>query len=373
MANLSTQSFATIVQNFATAVQGAASQLIDFTVGSVLLAIAEATGGVALWLQGLVLQVLALTRASTSTGADLDSWFAQFGFARLPADAATTQETFSRFTPTNQALVEVGDIVQTADGTVQFAVVADTTNPAYSAAQGGYVIPAGQASVSVTVQCTVAGTIGNVSAGALNTLGTAIPGVDFVSNSLAVQNGVDAESDAAARARFVLWVAAIGGATLAAVKAAANSVALNVKSTILENQQYNGQPQNGYFTVITDDGTGDPPSSTLDAVGAAVEVARPLCSTYSVHGPQDVTANVTMAITTTGVTHATAVEQVTAALSSYIEGLGDGVSLPYTILASIAYGVAGVTNVTGVLLNGGTSDLIVSNTQRILPGTITVD
>ncbi|MDE1009659.1 MAG: baseplate J/gp47 family protein [Paraburkholderia fungorum] len=373
MANLNTQSFSAIVSNFATAVQGAASQLIDFTIGSVLRAIAEAMGGVALWLQGLILQVAALARAATSNGADLDSWLAQFGFSRLPADAATTEETFSRFTPTNQALIPVGAIVQTADGTVQYSVIADITNAAYNASLGGYVLPAGQASVNVTMQCTVAGTIGNVAAGALNTLGTAISGVDFVSNSTVIANGVAAETDTAARARFVLYIASLEAATLLAVQNAIASVQQNLTDTIAENQQYNGQTQYGYFTVIVNDGSGNPPSSTLTNVANAIEAVRPLCSTFGVHGPTVETATISMTITTAaGYTHSAVVAEVVAALQAYIATLTLGQSLPWSILSSIAYGVSGVTNVTNVLLNGGTADLTATPQQVITAGTITV-
>lgn len=374
MANLNTQSFSAIVSNFATAVQGAASSLIDFTIGSVLRAIAEAMGGVALWLQGLILQVAALTRAATSNGTDLDSWFAQFGFARLAAVAASGQVTFARFTPTNQAVIPIGATVQTADGTILFTVIVDITNAAYNATQGGYVLPAGQASVNVTVQCTVAGTIGNVSAGALNTLGTAISGVDFVSNALAFSNGVAAETDAAARARFVLFIASLEAATLQAIYNAIASVQQGLTDTVTENQQYNGTAQNGYFTVIVNDGTGFPPSQLLNNVGNAIEAVRPLCSTFSVHAPTVETATISMTITTaSGYTHSTVVAQVHAALLAAIENLVLGEALPYSLLASIAYGASpGVTNVTSVLLNGATADLTATAQQVIVAGTITV-
>jgi hypothetical protein len=46
--------------------------------------------------------------------------------------------------------------------------------------------------------------------------------------------------------------------------------------------------------------------------------------------------------------------------------------LPYTQLASIAYDVAGVSNVTGILLNSGTSDLAATAKQKILAGTVSV-
>lgn len=367
MANLTTQSFGATVSNFATAVQGNASSLIDFSVGSVLLAIGEAMGGVAMWLQGLILQVAALTRAATSSDADLDSWFAQFGFAREPAVAATTQETFARYTATNQATIPVGALVASADGSVTFAAIADSTNAAYNASQNAYICPAGQASVEVTTQCTVGGTIGNVSAGALNTLGTAISGIDYVTNGANVQNGIAAESDAAARSRFVLWVAGLGGATLIAIRAAIAGVQQNMSGIIIENQQYNGQTQYGYFTVVANDGSNSLTSTEQTNVANAIEAVRPLTVTYGVHGPNQYAVTVSMTITTaSGYTHSAVTAQVQAALIAYINGIqttASGALLPYTSLAAQAYDIAGVTNVTNVLLNGGASDLTITYQQ----------
>src|SRR5581483_10551192 len=117
----------------ATAVQGSATALLNFSPGSVIRAIAEGTSSVVLWLQAIILQVLTLTRAATSVGTDLDSWVADYGVTRLPAVAATGQVTFARFTATQQAVVPVGATVQTSDGTQTFAVTIDTTNSAYNA------------------------------------------------------------------------------------------------------------------------------------------------------------------------------------------------------------------------------------------------
>ena len=82
---LSLQTFTTLVQNMAAAVQSAATQLLDLTVGSVMRAVLEANASVALWMQWLILQVLQMTRAATSIGSDLDSWMADMSLARLPA------------------------------------------------------------------------------------------------------------------------------------------------------------------------------------------------------------------------------------------------------------------------------------------------
>ena len=58
MANLPTQSFQTIVTNAIAGIQGRASKLINFAIGSTLRAIAEGFAGVFLWFQAMVLLVL---------------------------------------------------------------------------------------------------------------------------------------------------------------------------------------------------------------------------------------------------------------------------------------------------------------------------
>src|ERR1700733_12620084 len=151
MATLQVYTFSELVSQIATAIQGSASALYNFTVGSTLRAIAEANSAVVLWLQGIILQLLTITRASTSVGSDLDTFMADFGVTREIAVAATGQVTFARFTSTMQGFVPVGATVQTVDGTEAFTVIVDTTNSAYSTLLNGYVIAASVSSVSVPV------------------------------------------------------------------------------------------------------------------------------------------------------------------------------------------------------------------------------
>ena len=113
---LNLKSFSQVVQDMGAALQGSASALVDVSVGSVVRAIFEANAGIALWIQWLVLQVLSMTRASTSVGADLDTWMADFGLVRLPATPASGTATFSRYALGLPALVPVGTQLKTADG-----------------------------------------------------------------------------------------------------------------------------------------------------------------------------------------------------------------------------------------------------------------
>jgi uncharacterized phage protein gp47/JayE len=372
---LQTQSLSTLVSNFAATVQGRASQLVNFTVGSVLRSVGEATSGVALWLQGQVLQTLSLTRATTSSGADLDSWLAQFGFSRFQAVAATGQATFSRFTPTLQAVVPVGQIVQTGDGSQQFQVIADAANAAYNATLGGFVIGAGTASVTVTVQALTPGSGGNVAPASVTVLSQAIPYVDTVTNAAGFTGGVDAESDAAALARFVTWVNSLSRATKSAIGSAIQGVQQNLAYQIFENVAYDGSARQNYFYAVVDDGTGNPPAATLNAITAAISAARPIGTTFNVYAPVVVNAVVSMNIVTAqGYVHGVVAAQVQQAIQSYINTLPIGATLPYAKLTQLAFTASmGVANVTGVTLNGGTADLTCTMQQVIKTNSVTVN
>lgn len=369
---LNTKTFATIVSDQVTAIQAASARLIDTTIGSIIRSVAEANAAVVLWLQGLLVQLLALTRASTSTGPDLDSWVADYGVTRLPAVAATGNVTFSRFTATNPAQIPVGARVQTGDGSQIFEVIEDATNPAY--ADGVYTLAAGVASLDVKVQAVTAGAGNNVVIGAINTLATAISGIDTVSNAAAFTNGADAESDAALRARFVAFVASLSKATKEAVGYAITSLQTGLTYTLTENETYPGTVDYGYFYVVVDDGTGTPGSTLLNTVANAVDRVRPVTSRFGVFGPIVVTANVAMTATiASGYDPVATKLLVRNAVINYINGLGLGKPLAWSRLLQVAYDASpGVTNITGLTINGGTSDIGATAKQVVKAGTVSV-
>lgn len=374
MASLNIKDFTTLVRDQVTAIQGRAAGLVDFTIGSLLRAITESNASVLQWLQQLIVTLLATTRASTSSGADLDSWMADFGFYRLSASFATGTVTYSRFTPTNSALIPIGALVGSTDGSQQFSVTIDTTNVMYNATLGGYLIPAGTASATVPVIASTAGAAGNALIGTVTVIVGSISGVDTVTNTVVFANGVDPESDSAFRARFVLWVQSLSKATKAAIGFALSSMQQGISYTLAENQDYSGNLLYGYFYAVVDDGSGAPSGAFLVSAGAAIESVRGFTTRYGVFAPNLVTANVAMTITTDpSVTHSVVVAQVTTAIQAYISSLTLGQILPYTQLAAIAYAVTpAITNVSGVLLNGGIADIGATNKQVIRPGTVTV-
>jgi uncharacterized phage protein gp47/JayE len=371
---LSLQTFSSLVQNMAASVQSSATQLLDLTVGSALRAILEANASTGLWMQLLIVQVLQSTRASTSAGADLDSWTADFSFSRLPATPASGTVTFSRYTPTASASVPVGALVRTSDGTQIFATVADPAALSFIASSASYLLPAGVASIDVPVQAQTAGTQGDVLAGAITLLATAIQGVDTVVNAAPLTNGLDAETDAAVRTRFQSFIDTRSRATPAAVGFAVASVEQGLSYTLQENVDPSGAARPGMFVVTVDDGSGHPSQTLLSSVQAAVEAVRPVGSTFAVQPPTVVEANVSLTLSTgAGAASPELGGSVAAALTAYIDGLPLGAPLAASRLAYVAYAASSaVTNVFAVLINGSAGDVAGAPATVIKAGTVAV-
>ena len=373
---LATQSNTQLIANQVAAAQASSSSLLDFSSGSVLLALIQAnTAAVALWLQGLDVYILSIARAATSSGADLDSFMADFGFTRLTATYSTGTVTFSRFNDTAQGIVPVGAQVQTTNGLAVYTVILDTTNANYNASLNGYVLTASTASINVTVNANVAGTASNAGANAINVITTPIPYVDTVTNGSAFTNALDAETDIAFRARFVSYLGSLSKATNAAIGYAISSVQGVVDYTITENVAYGGGTQLGYFYVVVDDGTGSPSGTLISNVNNAVNAVRGLTIQFSVYAPIIVNATVVLTITVaSGYTHGAVAPIVQTALQNYINGLFLGQTLYFNRIIQTAYDASpGVLTVSSVTLNSGTSDLTATAQQIIKYVSVTIN
>ena len=370
---LQLQDFTTLIRNMAASVQGGASALIDLTTGSVMRALLEANASVALWIQWLIVQVLAQTRAATSNGTDLDSWVGDFSLTRLPGQASTTTAIFSRITPGLLASIPVGTQVKTADGTQTFAVLADATNAAFDATTASYTVAAAVASIALPVQALTPGSAGNVQAGLITMLASAIPGIDAVTNPNQAQSGMDPEPDAALRSRFANFIDSRSRATPTAIAFAIDSLQQGLSHVVTENIDPSGASSPGSFTVTVDDGSGAPPSTLIAAVWAAVDAVRPVGTQFAVQPPSVVIANVSLTLTVSDTNKPAAQAAVTTALTSFINGLPIGAPLPLSRMAAVAYGAAGnITNVSGLTINGG-GDLVPLSTGIVMPGVISVN
>ncbi|WP_158746087.1 baseplate J/gp47 family protein [Acidisphaera sp. L21] len=370
---LELQDFTTLVRNMAAGVQGSARVLVDLTTGSVLRAILEANASLALWLQWLIVQVLAATRAATSNGADLDTWVADFGLARLPGQAAATTLVFSRITPGFPATIPVGAQVKTGDNTVTFTVLADPANPDFSATTNSYAVVPSVTAIAISAAATTSGVIGNVQAGAISLLASAMPGIDAVTNPAAAAGGLDAEPDAALRVRFGNFIDSRSRATPRAIAFAIQSLQQGIGFVLAENTDPSGATRPGFFTVTIDDGSGSPPSTLIALVAAAIDAVRPVGTQFAIQPPQPIAANVSITITTPTVNHAAAQLAVSNAITNYISTLPIGVPLRTSRLAALAYAAdPSISNVSLLTINGG-NDLVPSATGVVKPGTIAVN
>lgn len=344
-----------IVQGEVAAAQAAAPQLTQVSSGSVAFAIFQGFASVCLWLQWLIAQVLSMTRLATSQGSDVDSFVGDFGLTRLPATAATGSVTFSRYSTSGTALVPSGAQVKTADGTQPFVVTVDTTNAAWNATLNGYVMASGTGSVTVPVQAVNAGTQGNVQAATITLIASAIAGVDTVTNASAFTNALNAETDAALRARFAAYIQALSKSTLAAIGYAIVSVEQGLTYVIQE-----GTPGTAQVTVTIDDGSGSPSSTLIGEVQTAINAVRAAGIEVVVQGPSvtDTTIAFTLNVTA-GTNKPAAVALIVPALLAYVDALPVGGALAASNVIAQAYAAAPgmIASIESLLLNGGTGDV----------------
>lgn len=375
MADLTTKTFNEVVQDQAAAVQARASGLKDFSVGSILRAFAQAVASVAMWFQAIALQVLTLTRLSTSAGADADSWVADWAgpfedggeasFTRLAATWSTGELTLARFSTSGTALVPVGSTVETTDGSQRFVVALDEDHGDYDANLGGYVMGIGDASVDVPATSVTAGAASNVLAGTVTVITSPIVGVDTVENADAFVGGSDAETDEAMRVRWRRYVQGLREGTPAAVLAYVLALSPTVDAYLVENEELNGAERKGFFYVIADDGSGDPPPEFIATVSATVDAHRAAGIEGAAYAPEPVTITITGTVVdiADGADEDTVIEQVETALAQHILDLKIGDDVVFTRLYGVAYDAAPDLRKITLLLNGGTADVAVTSQE----------
>lgn len=321
------------------------------------------------FLQFLIQVIWAAARLSTSSGSDVDSFVNDFGLTRLPATYASGPVTLTALTaPSFSVPVAAGSIVQTSGGAIQYQLIADTTQSAWSPSQNAYILPAGQNVITATAQATVAGSVDNVQAGQLSQFGSAIAGIDLVTNGAAITNGLDQETDDALKARFVQFLGSLSKATEAAILFAANSVQQGLDLLALENTNVSLVAENGINTVIVDDGSGSPSSTLLNNVLSAIYAVRAFGIQMAVKGPTVV--NTTVALTILLVpspteSTTTIKSNVQTAVLNYVNGVQLSEDSQYLYLNNIVEvakdadaNILAIVN-GSVLLNGVAADLLI--------------
>lgn len=367
--NIPTRNLTDVIRDMAAAITSSAGQLIDVSIGSVLRAIIEANAAIVLWGQWLVLLTLQTTRAATSKGVDLDSWMADFSLSRLPAATAIGIATFSRFSGTATAVVPGGTVVKTQDGSANFVVTTDLSNAAWQPAFSAYSLAPGVMSVDLPIAASVGGLSGNVLANTITLLASAVPGIDTINNAAPTSGGADPETDAAYRARFTNFFAARSRATLDAIGYAISLVGSDLSYAIQENIDAAGNTRVGNMVIVVDDGSGTLTDTLFNSLSVAIEAVRAAGTTFSIQPPQIVDVQVSFSLEIPSTLSMTTLQsQLQSAIYEYIIDLPIGSSLSLTRISQIVYRVEPqIINVSDVVLNGQSTDLIASPTTVFMP------
>jgi uncharacterized phage protein gp47/JayE len=297
--------------------------------------------------------------AETTFGEWLDLRAAEHGVVRLPATAATGQVTF---TGTNGTLIPGGTEVSTAatEGVdaQSFITDADVT------------IAGGEAIAAVTAA--LAGTAGNVGAGAIQVPVDVIAGVTGVTNAAGTTGGTDEETDADLLERllfkvrnpgtsgniadYVTWALEahedVGGAAVVPLEGGAGTVTV---ALIDDDGQPSAAPvvtavQNYIAPGGSNAGTGKAP------IGAAV----------TVEAADDVVINVAADLTIeAGYNQASVEAAVTEAVAAYLREIAFATDNDVRIakVTTAIIDTPGVADATTVTLNGGTSNITITTKQ----------
>lgn len=319
--------------------------------------------------QMLIEAINAFARASTAVGADLDLWMADFGFLRLASEKATGTVTLTLLSAQESAiLVPVGLQFSTLDGSQFFEIIADTNKSAWSTEQQSYLIPSSVLSIDVTVRALLPGALGNVQPGKINQIVTGSESIDRVTNAQILSGGREAETDEEFRKRFVLWINSRSKATRDAILEAALGVKAGLNVKLAENVDQNGNARPGFFTVVIDDGSGDPPSGLIELVRAAIAEVVGFTIQFVVVGPTPIDSNVSMVINfKVDAIENEVLAAVIKALYDYVNALPIGETLYLSQLVAVAQGVTGVLSVepNSTVIDDEEADLVAAEYEVI--------
>jgi uncharacterized phage protein gp47/JayE len=253
--------------------------------------------------------IASFARAQTSSNVDLDSWFADFGFARLSARRASGQVTIVRG-GTGDLVIKTGSQLASSSGQGLYEVIApaDLASPPndyYMAVlpppndtSDGYLIPLGLFTpVNIPVAALSVGSASNVSPGALVAFITAVPNLKSVVNQSAIVNGTDVEGDADARARFRLFIQSLAKGTEPAIRAAIESVlGANADAILLENKDALGTFAPNHFTIVAEDGSGTLTEQEKADIRTAVGAVRAFPISFDITTPTVQTITIEIAL-----------------------------------------------------------------------------
>lgn len=315
---------------------------------------------------------------SSAEGLSLDRKCQDIGIMR---HLGTRAHGTVKFAFSSQAVVHSGTELQTANG-VLFRTILGLYYP------GGLSIPENPPPVTeVPVEAVVPGVNGNVDAGTITRLVSPIAGVTGVTNLYAMSGGMDTESDAQLRGRYLRSVAKPGGSSAAAIEAAILDVDgvldVDVRQNTTMSATVDGIPPKSIAPVVWGGVTGEIAQAIFAVKPAGIqcwgedEVATITDSRGVEHmigfdRPDSIVVDVDATLVVDALYPLDGDDQVETAIEMYLTDLGLGDDVIYTRLISRIHSVPGIVDITALTANLGTTNIPIDETEVAVPGTITV-
>jgi len=313
-------------------------------------------------------EVLRRGFARTTFGAYLDLRAEEHGVTRLPATRARGTVTF---TGTPNTVIPAGTRVSTAS-TPTAAAQVFTTDAEATIGGGG--------TVDVTVTAEVAGSAGNVAAGRITFVTTPVAGVSSVTNAAPTTGGTDKETDAALLARYLQRVR---NPSSSGNKADYINWAMEVSEVggVSVVPLWNGPGTVKVAIIKTDKTPAD--AALVAAVQAYIdpdpgmgEGKAPIGAAVTVVAATAVQINVTATLTIApGYDAASVKVAVEANIDAYIKSLvfAQDNDVLYSRVGNAIIDTVGVQDYSGLLVNGGTANVVIGDTEVAVKGVITLN
>ena len=327
------------------------------TAEGTLLQIILAPGAYVFWegLQALRAQV-PISFVDETSGSFIDKDAAGYGITRKPGTAASVLLTFIGSAGTT---VPAGTLCVTQDG-LGFATDEDLT-----------LGEDGRGTVTATADAV--GTAYNVPVGAIVSTQQAVSGVTSLTNEAAAAGGTDPETDTALFARldaykktpptsgndrhYHQWALEVNGVGAASVI-----------------RCWDGP---GTVKVIIADMALHPVTEELRAeVAAYIETQRPVTAEVTVESAAGVPVTVSVTVETDGTVFKLDTErELTERLAEYLGEIAftEGAEVVYNRVLALVMGLPGVTDCSGLTVNGGRANVPLDATQIPMLGSVTVN
>ena len=309
---------------------------------------------------------------NTASGTNLDRLCPFVGITRNVATPARYQVTV---TGEEGTTIPVGFLVATESG-IEYYNTVETT------------IAAGEKTCEITVECTQAGTIGNVTANSIIEIVNPEAGIDSVIGKSLVSTGEDEESDYDLRQRISKIGEGAGSCNVSAIRAALLKVPTVTSAVVIENDtdevdEY-GHPAHSVTCYISGgDGYSqqiaeaifNTKATGIKANGAiSVNVVDDGGFTHIIKysTTENVAVEVAISFTATEDFETDGIQKIQNNIMAYINNLGFGNDVVFSALYGHIYSVTGVAKVNSLTINGGTEDISISDLQCAQCDTVNV-